>query len=113
MVHKDVEQEFVKGMKAHLENVFGKNAKESPHFGRIINANHVNRINGLLSETKGETVLGGKEGVDPDSHYFPPTLVRNAQLGEPLLKEEIFGPVLPIVTSDSIEDAVNKVNAVL
>lgn len=52
------------------------------------------------------------EAPDASSHYFPPTLVQNAQIGEPLLVEEIFGPILPIVTFETIEEAVDMVNTV-
>jgi len=110
VIHKDREQEFIQGMKQHIENLFGKDVKQSPHFGRIINANHVRRIGGLLSETQGEVVVGGMDTIDADSKFIPPTIVKDAQLGEPLLTEEIFGPVLPVVTTTSIEDAVEKVN---
>lgn len=112
MIHKDRKEEFMKGMKSHIENTFGKNPKESPHYGRIINGGHCQRMGSLLRETKGKTVLGGMDGIDPDSRFFPPTLVEDAQLGEPLLTEEIFGPVLPIVGVDSIEEAVDNVNSI-
>jgi len=114
MVHKDREEEFINGMKAHLEKIYGQGAavKDSPHYGRIINSNHVHRIAGLLKETQGEVVLGGMDFVDPDERFFPPTLVRGAKLGEPLLTEEIFGPVLPIVTVDSMDEAIAQVNGI-
>jgi len=112
LIHKDREQEFIDGMKQHVERLFGIDAKQSPHFGRIINSRHVSRICNLLKESRGEIVLGGADSVDTDAHYVPPTLVRNVQLGEPLLTEEIFGPVLPIITTESVEDAINKVNCI-
>jgi aldehyde dehydrogenase (NAD+) len=112
LVHKDREQEFIDGMKKKINVAFGENPKDSPHFGRVINGNHVRRINELLSKTQGTVVAGGAEAVDPDSRYFPPTLVKDAKMGEPLLTEEIFGPVLPILSVDSMEDAVNKVNTI-
>lgn len=113
IIHKDREEEFITGMKKHCEeDLFGKNTKESPHYGRVINANHVKRIQGLLSQTKGQIVMGSADAIDADSHYIPPTLVRNAEIGEPLLTEEIFGPVLPILTTNNIEDAVKTVNSI-
>jgi len=112
LIHKDREQEFIDGMKKHLESLFGKDAKKSPHYGRIINSGHVERIGGLLKGTKGKTVTGGIEHFDPASHYIPPTVVQGAQMGEPLLTEEIFGPVLPVMAIDNVEEAVDKVNSV-
>merc|ERR1712048_1510177 len=101
LVHKDREQEFVEGFKKKITDAFGEDPKASPHFGRIINSNHVRRIERLLSQTQGDVVSGGIAAVDPESHYIPPTLVRNAKLGEPLLSEEIFGPVLPVMAVEN------------
>merc|ERR1712070_1143240 len=115
LVHKDREEEFVNGMKAHIEKYYGKDGaavKDSPYYGRIINSNHVRRIAGLLKETQGEVVTGGMAHVDPDAKYFPPTLVRGAKLGEPLLSEEIFGPVLPVVAGNSMDEAIAQVNGI-
>jgi aldehyde dehydrogenase (NAD+) len=114
MVHKDREEEFINGLKAHLEKCYGKGSaiKDSPHYGRIINSNHVHRIAGLLKETQGEVVVGGMDSVDPDDSFFPPTLVRGAKLGEPLLSEEIFGPVLPIVAVNSMDEAIAQANGI-
>jgi len=112
LVHKDREEEFVKGMTARLETAFGKDVKAAKNYGRIINSNHVNRLAGMLKGTKGEVVAGGIEGADPEARYMPPTIVRNAQIGEPLLSEEIFGPILPIVTVDSMDDAIAKMNGI-
>jgi len=112
LVHKDREQEFVQGMKKKISDAFGDDPKASPHFGRIIDSRHVARIRALLSETQGQIVAGGSDTVDLDGHYFPPTLVQGAKIGEPLLTEEIFGPVLPIVAVDNVDEAIEKVNAI-
>lgn len=112
LVHEDRADEFIEGMKKKIEHAYGENPKDSPNFGRMINSNHVRRVNELLSKTQGTVLTGGTTAVDPDSHYFPPTLVKNAKLDEPLLKEEIFGPVLPILTVKNMDEAIEKVNAV-
>merc|ERR1712190_228488 len=112
LVHKDREQEFVEGMKKKICDAFGDDPKASPDFGRIIDDRHVTRINALLSKTQGQVVAGGPDVVDPDRHYFPPTLVKDAKMGEPLLNEEIFGPVLPIIAVDNVDEAIEKANAI-
>merc|ERR1711920_511893 len=66
----------------------------------------------LLSETQGQIVAGGPETADLDGHYFPPTLVQGPQMGEPLLSEEIFGPVLPIIAVDNVDEAIERANAI-
>jgi len=112
LVHKDREQELVDGVKARIKDLFTSSPKESPHMGRIITPNHVKRVAGLVSATKGEVVAGGIGEADPEARYMPPTVVRNANIDEPLLKEEIFGPVLPIVPVSSVQEAVERVNTV-
>lgn len=112
LIDKSREDEFITSCTAHVEKLFGKDPKTSEKYARVINDRHVNRIANLLKETKGKVVFGGMETVDPQAHFFPPTLVRNAQLGEPLLTEEIFGPVLPVIATENIEEAVKKANSV-
>jgi aldehyde dehydrogenase (NAD+) len=112
VIHKDREQEFYDGMKQHIEALFGKDAKQSPHYGRIINSNHVRRIGNILQGSKGEVVTGGLQEFDADARYVPPTIVKVSHADDPLLGEEIFGPVLPVMTFNNIEEAVDKVNAI-
>merc|ERR1719162_1683224 len=106
MVHKSREQEFLDKFKSAITDCYGKDPQQSHDYGRIINAHHVRRLQKMLEATKGQVVAGGMESVDPDAHYFPPTLVKSACLDEPLLREEIFGPILPVHTFDTIEEAV-------
>lgn len=114
LVHKDREEEFINAMKAHIEKYFGKDGhvQDSPYYGRIINSNHVHRLAGMLKDTQGQVVTGGMEYVNPDASFIPPTLVRGAKPGEPLLSEEIFGPILPVVAVESMEEAVDKCNGI-
>lgn len=106
LIHKDREEEFLACMQKEIETLFGADPKSNESYGRIINARHVERISTLLKGTQGEVVCGGLSQVDASTNYFPPTLVRAAQLGEPLLSEEIFGPVLPIATFSRLDEAV-------
>lgn len=112
LIDKSREEEFITAMKEHVKNLFGEDPKTSDMYARVINDRHVNRIATLLKGSKGEVVFGGMDTVDPQAHYFPPTLVRNAQLGEDLLTEEIFGPVLAVIATESVEDAVQKANKI-
>eukprot|EP00929_Paragymnodinium_shiwhaense_P113492 TRINITY_DN81789_c0_g1_i1.p1 TRINITY_DN81789_c0_g1~~TRINITY_DN81789_c0_g1_i1.p1 ORF type:complete len:521 (-),score=149.43 TRINITY_DN81789_c0_g1_i1:403-1965(-) len=112
LVHKEREQEFVAGMKKEVEKWYGKEPKNSPDYGRIINGRHVNRIKGLLENTKGQIVTGNPDTIDDKDRFFPPTVVQGPSMTEPLMKEEIFGPVLPVVAVDSMTDAVEKIRGV-
>ncbi len=75
----------------------------------IVNKRHFDRLTAALAATKGKVVLGG--GSDPSTLKIEPTIVVDPALDEPLMTDEIFGPILPIVTVRSIDDAIEFVNA--
>lgn len=75
----------------------------------IVNDRHFDRLIAALSATKGTVALGG--GSDPSSRKIQPTVVVDPAMDEPLMTDEIFGPILPIVTVQSIDDAIHFVNA--
>ena len=113
LVHRDVEHEFVRECQRVLKMWFGATASEqraNKTFARVINARHVGRIRRLLDNTHGNVIAGGE--VDEASHYIAPTLVKVPDIDEPLMCEEIFGPVLPVLVVDGVEDAIRQTNAV-
>jgi acyl-CoA reductase-like NAD-dependent aldehyde dehydrogenase len=95
-------------MKLVLEKWYG-DAKNSPDLGRIVNARHWNRVMGYLKQSKGKIVIGG-DGDEKDL-FIAPTVVIDCDDSEPLMNEEIFGPVLPIKTVNNLDDAIAFVNA--
>ncbi|KAF9471948.1 NAD-aldehyde dehydrogenase [Pholiota conissans] len=78
-------------------------------YSRIVTPQATARISGLLERTKGKVVFGGE--VDKDNRFIAPTLVRDVPADDSLMTEEIFGPLLPIVPVDSIDDAIKFINA--
>merc|ERR1711894_224311 len=96
-------------MKRYIQK-FGSDPKDSQDFSRVVHENHVHRIKALLEATQGAVVAGGM--VDPEARYIAPTIVQGASLAEPLMRDEIFGPVLPVIAVGSIEEAIEKVNMV-
>ncbi len=107
LVERSVLPAFVEGLRRHIRVFYGEDPQRSPDYGRIINARHLGRLNGYLSD--GRVVHGGQ--VDPAERYLAPTLIEDAPLDSPLMREEIFGPILPIVPVDGIDEAVGFVNA--
>ena len=77
---------------------------KSSHYGRIINTRHFDRLQRLLQSTEGQIVEGG-EFRRPDL-FISPTIVEGVQPDEPLMEEEIFGPILPILTYNRLEEAI-------
>eukprot|EP01059_Diplonema_ambulator_P021865 TRINITY_DN3634_c0_g2_i2.p1 TRINITY_DN3634_c0_g2~~TRINITY_DN3634_c0_g2_i2.p1 ORF type:complete len:456 (+),score=137.29 TRINITY_DN3634_c0_g2_i2:103-1368(+) len=111
LIHKDLEKEFLEKMKKVLAG-YGTDPAQSADWGKIISARHVARVSSLLKDTKGTIFTGGLDSVNADAQYFPPTIVTGPSLDEPLLKEEIFGPILPVIALNEMSEAVNVVNKV-
>lgn len=83
--------------------------RASPDFGRIVNSRHFARVKALLDGAGGRVVFGGE--TDADSNYIALTLIREPKLDSAVMKEEIFGPLLPIVAVDDVEAAMAFVRA--
>ncbi|KAH8082833.1 NAD-dependent aldehyde dehydrogenase [Cristinia sonorae] len=109
LVPREVQDMFIKEIKLAHAEFFPEGPKKSDSFGRIVTLHHTQRIAGLLKETKGDVIIGGE--VDIDKRYIAPTLVNNASPDEPLMKEEIFGPVLPVIPVKDVDEAIAFVNA--
>ncbi|RWS17709.1 aldehyde dehydrogenase: dimeric NADP-preferring-like protein, partial [Dinothrombium tinctorium] len=91
-----------------LKKFFGDDPKNSPDFARIINRRHFHRLQKLLLNTKGTIVYGGES--DADLLYLGPTIVIDVKLDDPLMEDEIFGPILPIVTVEDEKEAISIIN---
>jgi aldehyde dehydrogenase (NAD+) len=83
--------------------------RRSPDYGRIVNGRHLERLRGLLEGSPGTVVMGG--AWDAADNYFAPTLVTGVAEDAPLMREEIFGPILPVLEVPDLDAAVRFVNA--
>jgi len=104
LIQESVLDDFVKLFKARLEERYGSNILESKDYSKIISKHHYDRLLGLIS---GDIILGGE--VDDDAQKIAPTLLLNPPLDHPVMKEEIFGPVMPLITYKRIEDAIDYI----
>ncbi|KAG2105497.1 aldehyde dehydrogenase [Suillus discolor] len=109
LVQRDKQDELVKAFQKHYNAFFPKGALDSPSFGSIVSDSHYKRLTSLLSRTTGEIVLKGRS--DAARKRLELTIVKNVAGGDSLLEEELFGPILPIVPVDSLDQAVDFVNA--
>lgn len=102
--------ELVKALKHTILQFYGDNPQKSKDYARIVNDRHVERISGLLNNrTSGEIAIGGE--IDNSDHYIAPTVVVNVKPNDAaLMGNEIFGPILPIVTYNNIEEAIGIIN---
>jgi len=104
--HKDIKEALFKEMKLSLKKFFGENPKLSEYFPRIVSNDAMKRLKNLMK--KGKIVIGGE--VDDAEKYIAPTIIDDIQPDSPIMQEEIFGPILPVMTFDKIDTVINYVN---
>ncbi|WP_329258968.1 aldehyde dehydrogenase family protein [Streptomyces pseudovenezuelae] len=93
-------------LKNAVDTLYGSDPAASGEYGRIINERHFDRLTGLLDS--GRTVVGGTS--DRTTKYIAPTVLADVDPGAPVMQEEIFGPVLPIVTVPGLDAAIDFIN---
>jgi aldehyde dehydrogenase (NAD+) len=98
--------ELVSGIAANVGRFFGEDPRLSKDYGRIVSPRHLDRLTSYLEH--GRVTLGGER--DRDALYLAPTLLEDASPGSPPLEEEIFGPILPIVTYRALDEAIEIAN---
>lgn len=101
LVHDSKKEAFIDAFKIALSNFFGADASQSYEYGRIINKNQFDRLSAYLQQ--GRILAGGK--TNRDQLYIEPTIMDNVSLTSPLMKDEIFGPILPILTFTTMDEA--------
>ncbi|NWU41827.1 AL3A2 dehydrogenase, partial [Hylia prasina] len=106
LCHPSIQGKVVENIKETLKEFYGEDVKSSPDYGRIINQRHFRRILGLLEGQK--IALGGES--DEASCFIAPTILTDVSPESKVMEEEIFGPVLPIVTVKSVEEAIEFIN---
>ena len=104
---KAVKDALIQELKKQITKQFGHEPLKNKHYGKIINEKHFHRITGLINSNK--ICHGGK--LSEKTLQIEPTILNNVTWEDPVMQEEIFGPVLPIVTYDSFGQAVEKINS--
>ena len=103
-VTQEAREEVLAALRAAITEFFGADPRRSPDLGRVVNADHHRRLVDLLSSSGGRVVVGG--GHEEDERYLAPTVVVDPDVDSPLMTEEIFGPVLPVLTVADAAQAV-------
>lgn len=106
LVERSVKREFENLLRKEVVRMTGENPLENPQYGKIINIKHFSRIIGLLDESK--TILGGR--YDASTLKIEPTILRDVTKDDRVMQEEIFGPVFPILTYESIDECIDYIN---
>ena len=106
LVHDHVHDALVNRMSSAIREFYGDDPKQSPDFARIVNERHHARLTRLLDDA--DVVAGGENDVS--DRYIAPTILKNVKEDDAVMQEEIFGPILPVISVPSVDSAIAFVN---
>ena len=102
MIHEDVKEEFLSLLVKEWENLLGKDPQQTQHFVRVVNDKALDRLIAYLND--GKVYHGGK--YDKAKRYLSPTILTDVSPESPVMQEEIFGPIFPVITFKQIEEVI-------
>lgn len=105
--HRSVKDQLLKEVQDQIRKQYGSHPLDNPDYGKIINVKHFDRILGLIEETK--VIHGGSS--DRKALRIEPTVLDNVSFSDPVMQEEIFGPVMPVLVFDSLEEVIARINS--
>jgi len=101
-VHSSIRDELIRELEKNIHSILGDDPRKSLLIPRIINEKEFHRITGLIDPEK--VVVGGQ--ADREDLYIEPTVMTDVTPGDPIMQEEVFGPVLPLITYDNLGDLI-------
>ena len=111
LVQRPIREALLAELAARIEQCFGPDPLRSPDLGRIVNASQFARLHGLLegARQRGQLLHGGQS--DPASRRIAPSLIAVSDPDDPLMQEELFGPLLPVLAVDDLNEAILHINS--
>lgn len=112
LIHQSIKTEFIAACKKWLINFYRAHPSTSKSYGRIVNNKHLERLSAHINnakDLKATFEVGGE--VNADDKYIAPTIISDLNENATVLKEEIFGPILPILTYDALDECIAYVNS--
>ena len=110
LVDKEILPVLVAELKQAYKEFFPNGAKKSEDYARIINLKSFQRLKGMLDNTTGKIILGGE--MDADQLFIEPTIVEVSDVNDSLLQQESFGPFIPILPVDNLDEAIAIANSI-
>ncbi|MAL18243.1 MAG: aldehyde dehydrogenase family protein [Balneola sp.] len=107
LVQSSIEKKFLENFENAVTEFYGNDPKKSPDYPRIVNEDHFNRLVGYLDD--GKVFLGGD--TDSNGSYISPTVLTDIRQGAEIMEEEIFGPILPVLTFDELPEAIDMIKS--
>ncbi len=108
LVSESRRDELVDAMRGAFAEFSGGDTRGTSDYARIVSERHARRLQGLLTDHGGTVAVGGT--AEPEARYIEPTVIVDPDLSSPLMTEEIFGPILAVITIESMDEAVKFVN---
>lgn len=100
LIDKKVKDKFLELISKEIKLFYGDNPEKSNDFARVISSENVHRLSELMKN--GQIVMGGT--TDSETRYVAPTIIKDVKPGDPIMKEEIFGPVLPVIDFEEFDE---------
>lgn len=107
LVHNSIKEQLLTALKRCLKEFYGLNPATSPDYSRIISDKHFQRLCSFLNE--GKIVVGGETNLE--ERYIAPTIIEQVTWEHKIMAEEIFGPILPILTYQNLSEAITTINS--
>lgn len=107
MIHKDIYEEFTKEITRTITEFFGSNPHSSDSYGRVVNTSHFDRLQSLVDPSK---VIMSSPAVR-DEHFMAPTVMKDVAWNDRVMDDEIFGPVLPLMSYSDLGEAIKKIQS--
>ncbi|PSP18813.1 MAG: aldehyde dehydrogenase family protein [Cyanobacteria bacterium QS_8_64_29] len=107
LAHRAIASELIAAMRDCLRTFYGEDPAQSPDYARIINDRHFERLRALIEP--GQVAAGGE--TDPDQRYIAPTILEGVSWDDAVMQEEIFGPILPVLRYETLDDALAAIAA--
>lgn len=105
LVRKSVKSELIEKLKKAIDGFYEGDPKGSKDYARIVNDGHFERVKNLI---EGDVIIGGE--TDAKERYIAPTVIDNVKLTDKVMQEEVFGPVLPLIEYEDIDEAISIIN---
>lgn len=104
---ESIREKLINELRQQIQKQYGETVLQNPDYGKIINQKHFDRLCGLLDQTK--IVYGGQ--TNPQTLQIAPAILDRVTWQDPIMQEEIFGPLLPVLTFKNLEEAAQKINS--
>lgn len=109
MVDRSIANELIEELKVVVENFYPNISPETKDYAHIATKGHFSRLTNIIDSTDGDIVIGGNQHAEASNYFIPPTIITHVKMSDSTMTQELFGPILPIVIIDSVDEAIDYV----